>query len=59
MTTEPKRRTETIHVRLTPEGVAKLDELRRTESRSAYIRRLLKVGIVQEIRGPAEIKDDL
>ena len=54
MTTEPKRRTETIHVRLTPEGVAKLDELRRTESRSAYIRRLLKVGITQEIRGPKE-----
>jgi Arc/MetJ-type ribon-helix-helix transcriptional regulator len=50
----PKKRTETIHVRLTEEGVAKLDELRRTESRSAYIRRLLKVGIAQEIRGPKE-----
>lgn len=51
---EPKKRTETIHVRLTPEGVAKLDELRRSESRSAYIRRLLRVGITQEIRGPKD-----
>lgn len=49
-----KTRTETIHVRLTKDGVAKLDELRRTESRSAYIRRLLKVGIAQEIRGPKD-----
>ncbi len=51
---EPAKRTETIHVRLTEAGVAKLDELRGHESRSAYIRRLLKVGITQEIRGPKE-----
>lgn len=54
-----KLRTEPIQFRLTVEGAAKLDEMRGAESRSDYMRRLLRVAVAQKIRGPEIAEVDL
>lgn len=53
MPTEPRK---VINLRLSESGIAKLDEVRGSWSRSEYIRQAIKYAIEENKRGPQ--KDD-
>ena len=50
---EPRK---TVPVRFTPPGVAKLDEMRGSWSRSEYIRQAVALAAKQGMKGPEKVK---
>jgi hypothetical protein len=47
-------RTSTVPVRFTEEGVARIDEMRGSWTRSEYVRRAVAQAVKQNKRGPDE-----